>query len=220
MLNKILIGLAIVLGVTALVASFNANARLNHVTAPTGLLGVSAQTTPQHVVGSSVTPYPTIYVWGTTSSTGDVEGLEVAGPLWADSGISSGGNFSAGTTTVGKFVQGGSVETLTPAGNIALGVSDICNNSIIELMPSAGIPTITLPTSTLFTAGTCLGTAGNRTTIDIITTGSTSSILSAGGSGVLLSVNSTSTLVSTKLAQLEIANGGGGNFAAQLITGQ
>jgi hypothetical protein len=139
---------------------------------------------------------------------------EVDGTAYFDGEISG-----AATTTVRRFIQGGTVTSLTDVATSTLTAAQICNSSVLKITPVSTTPTITLPTtSTLFAAasGGCLTSNGQVITLhyQAITT---STILAAGTGGTLLT-NASATVGANKGALITFIRDSATSYLAFMVS--
>lgn len=117
----------------------------------------------------------------------------------------------------GPLVQGGVIDAIsTSSATYTLTANDVCGSAEIQFTPLGAITTVTVPaTSTLFAAGTCLGSVGEFKDL-VYNSVSTSTVLAVGAGGTL-NYSSSSTIANAKTANLRVLRDGTNTYRLLLV---
>jgi len=137
------------------------------------------------LVGGDSQPAPTL--GGTTSddwsaNSFQVNGTEVISSARAGTftSLTNSGALTGATTTVDQFTQGGAVLATSTAGNSTLTEAEMLVYNVIEIQPTSGAITLTLPATSTMT--TLLASAGDyrNWVIQNTATAATNTTIAAG----------------------------------------
>lgn len=118
--------------------------------------------------------------------------------------IFSAGIKTTGTSYINNFIQQGGIDEVSVGASATTGtltVSDVCNNTLVNVTPLGASATITFPTSDLLKAS-CLQNIGDVRMLNYMST-ATSTVVAAGSGGTLGYTAST-TVAAGKYAYIRI----------------